>query len=148
MSYAWAVENGLLVPAMTLPFESEKVDRLFRFIAKGLAWHHWRVLLDGKTGVWAGILSAQGEEIFKALLAQNGRARVIESVGAGTFTYDGLQGTDIPQLSVWTFRIYGGITLGGDPVEPAAKTSIVGAMTATKEALARFQAMGLTPNVA
>src|SRR5262249_18309565 len=29
----------------TIPFDHEKLDKLFAMIAQGLAWHHWKVLL-------------------------------------------------------------------------------------------------------
>ena len=55
MGQAWSQENGIIVPAMTLPLDSDKVGELFAYITKGLLWHHWKVILDpGKAGVWAG----------------------------------------------------------------------------------------------
>jgi hypothetical protein len=32
----WVEENGILLPNTTLPFDSSKLDELFRFIVKGL----------------------------------------------------------------------------------------------------------------
>jgi hypothetical protein len=50
----WAPEGRLVVPVMTLPIDGDKIGQLFRFIVKGLMWHHWGVLLDTRTGIWAG----------------------------------------------------------------------------------------------
>jgi hypothetical protein len=144
-SRAWTRFGELYIPAMTLPIDSEKIDALFRYIIKGLVWHHWRVLLAPKAGVWAGVLSAEGKALHKMLLAKNGRLHAVGNLGEGTFIYEGLQGTDIPEMSVWTFSIYGGLMLGGDPQEPQPKPSVIGGVTATKEALARFIAMGAKP---
>ena len=50
-------EAGVYLPTSTVPFKPEKLDELFAFIAKGLLWHPWHVLITPDTaGVWAGIL--------------------------------------------------------------------------------------------
>lgn len=136
-SRTWARFGGLFVPSMTVPIDSSKIDALFRYIVKGLVWHHWRVLLAPNASAWAGILSAHGEKLFKRMLALNGH-RVSGNLGEGTFVYEGLQAPDIPEMSVWTFSIYGGLILGGDPYEPQPKTTMIGGQTATKETLDRF----------
>jgi hypothetical protein len=51
-------------------------------------------------------------------LGRNARDRANENLGNGTFTYEGAQGTDSPQMSIWLFSIYGGIKLSGDPDVP------------------------------
>ena len=35
------LQNGILVPAMTLPFEGDRVGELFKFIIQGLLYHHF-----------------------------------------------------------------------------------------------------------
>lgn len=37
--------DGELQPTMTLPCDTEAVVELFKYIARGLAFHHWRVLM-------------------------------------------------------------------------------------------------------
>jgi hypothetical protein len=134
-------EGGTPVQAMTVPFEPEKLSALFTFIAKGLAWHHWGVLVDQGADVWAGILNATGENIFNSWLARNGRARTTENLGDDTFAYVGVQGMDNPQMSVWVFAIYGGLRLSGDPDAPHEQVSKVGVLIASKELIERFNAM-------
>jgi hypothetical protein len=82
------------VPVTTLPVDGDKIGELFFFIMAGLIWYHWGVLLSPDTGVWAGCLNQRGVEIYGSLLPKNARARVIENLGNGTFTYQGAQGTD------------------------------------------------------
>jgi len=48
---------------MLVPFEPEKLSRLFEFIARALACHHWQVLIGEKAGVWAGVLNGTGEAL-------------------------------------------------------------------------------------
>jgi ribosomal protein L40E len=64
MSRVWTREAGVYRRALTLPFEPEKLDELFAFIAKGLAWHQWGLLVTPDTDVWAGILNGMGERLF------------------------------------------------------------------------------------
>ena len=143
-SRVWTREGSIHIPATTLPFDSDKVDELFRYIVKGMAWHHWRVLLAPEAGVWAGGLSRAGRELHGQLLAMNGK-RVSGNLGEGTFNYEGLQSPDSPKVTVWTFSIFGGIIVSGDPDEPHPEPLAIGGISATKEALARFEALGIKP---
>jgi hypothetical protein len=68
----------------------------------------------------------------------NSNARVSANLGEGTFTYEGVQGTDIPEMSVWLLNVYGGMNLSGDPQAPHEECSIIGGVTATREGLAKF----------
>jgi hypothetical protein len=86
---------------LTIPFEPEKLIGLFEFIAKGLAWYHWKELIEQDTAVWARLLNATGESLFTQLFLHNAEARVSESPGNGTFTYEGAQSADNPQMTVW-----------------------------------------------
>jgi hypothetical protein len=78
--------------------------------------------------------------------AMNANARVSANLGEGTFTYEGVQGTDIPAMSVWLFNVYGGMKLSGDPQAPHEECSIIGGVTATREGLAKFLTL-LNPNL-
>jgi len=126
-------------PAMTIPFDSDRAAELFKFITQGLLYHHFDVLLDRqKYGVWAGFLNAQGEELHQKLLALNRRARVKADVGNGAFIYEGAQGTDIPEMSIWIFTLYGGLQTSGDPEEPNVVARFLGGVTASARALDRL----------
>lgn len=133
----WAKFGELYVPTTALPIESEKIDQLFRFIVKGLAWYHWNLLLKSNVGIWAGVLSFDGERLFKKLLELTGH-RISSNLGKGAFVYEGLQATGNPEMSIWTFSIYGGLVLGGDPNEPKPKPTLIGGQTAPKDVLQRF----------
>lgn len=146
MGQAWSQENGIIVPAMTLPLDSDRVGELFAYITKGLLWHHWKVILDpAKTGVWSGYLNSDGVAVHRSLLALNSPARVNVNLGNGTFAYEGAQGTDIPEMSVWLFTPYGGMQLSGDPDRPEEVTTTIGAVTATKAGLERFMTLVTSP---
>ncbi|MDH2406024.1 hypothetical protein QCM77_39950 [Bradyrhizobium sp. SSUT18] len=59
------LQNGILVPAMTLPFDGDRVGELFKFITQGLLYHHFGVILDRQThGVWAGFLNRRGRRFI------------------------------------------------------------------------------------
>lgn len=135
------LQNGILVPAMTLPFDSDRVGELFKFITQGLLHHHFGVTLDRqKHGVWAGFLNRQGEEIHQRLLARNARARINGDIGAGALVYEGAQGVDFPEMSIWRFQLFGGLRTSGDPHEPEAAIRLVGGMTASHRVLQQLDA--------
>jgi hypothetical protein len=140
----WAREGNLAVPVTTLPVDSLKIEALFRYIVKGLVWHHWQVLLSAETGVWAGGLTNRGVDMHRRLLATNARQRASANLGNGTFVYDGAQGTDIPDMSIWLFSMFGGIKLSGDPDAPSDETTLIGGITVTYKTLAKLDALGIT----
>lgn len=108
----------------SIPLDHVPLEELFALIAKGLAWHHWGVVLEPGYSAIARVFPDTAapflEEFFFARKAAD---RVTADVGAGTFAYEGLQATDDPKLTVWSFSIYGGVSFGGDPKLPAEKAS-------------------------
>jgi hypothetical protein len=140
----WAREGDLLLPVTTLPIDGDKIGQLFRFVVRGLMWHHWSVLLSPDTGVWAGCINERGVGVHRSLLGKTARNRAYGNLGDGTFIYEGAQGTDIPQMSIWLFSIYGGVKLSGDHDNPHEVTSFVGGITATNRTLAKLDDLGIT----
>lgn len=127
----WSEEGeGLLVPAMTLPIEPDHLMSLFALIAGGLIWYHWGVYLTREHSVGVVLLTSSGERLFERyLLGMKSHARVSANLGNGTFVYEGAQGMDCPQLSVWCFSALGGTKLGGDPKVPNVTSSRIGVLT-------------------
>ena len=127
-------------PAVTLPLHQEPLTRLFEFIAKGMAWYHWRVVFDQGSAAWSGILNLAGEAIFNPFMSAGTVDHVGDEVGAGTFAYAGTRARDNPQMSAWVFTIYGGLEMSGDPDAPHERVSKVGVLIASKAFIARFNA--------
>jgi hypothetical protein len=95
-----------------LPIREGAIEELFEYIVKGLVWHHWRVYLGEQFPVEALVLSDHGRQFFDQELFSKGAAqRTLENLGDGTIIYEGVQGMDCPQITVWRFHIYGGIIL-------------------------------------
>ena len=137
-------EVGGAASAMTIPLDPDKVGELFALIAKGLVWHHWQVLLPPAAfGVRAEMLSAAGEKFYNGALAMNSGARVSDTLGNGTFSYEGAQSADNPGLSVWRLSAFGGLSVGGDPEAPDEISSQIGAMTGSHTFLANLKALEL-----
>jgi hypothetical protein len=130
---------GVYLPTSTVPFEPEKLDELFAFIAKGLVWHHWHVLIIPDTaGVWAGILNGTGERLLTSQMAR-ARVRCTGKPGGATFNYEGVQASD--SMTIWMFSVYGGVRLSGDPDTPHEEVSKVGAVTGSKPFMDQFRKM-------
>ena len=126
---------GARVPTIALPFDSDRLHRLFAYIVRGLLWHHWRVTLTADHDAVIMSLTKFGESTYSQFLGMNARNRVRADIGGGTFLYEGAQGTDYPEFSIWAFCIYGGVKLSGDPTAPQEEVSRVGAITASKSFL-------------
>jgi hypothetical protein len=128
---AWSEEGeGLLVPAMTLPIEPARLESFFALVARGLVWHHWRTYLTKAHSVAAYQLAAAGDQLFDRFLSANAMGTVVGAdLGHGACVYEGAQGVDCPQVSIWRFSAFGGVKLGGDPTALDATSSRVGVLT-------------------
>ncbi len=129
----WTSSNsGLVTKALALPFDGVKLERFFAFAVRGLYWHHWATILPADSLVHPMCLTRAGERVIDGLLKSNAAARALANLGNGTVEYEGAQGLDRPDVSVWKFRIYGGLVLSGDPSAPGEETSSIGVLTAPK----------------
>lgn len=109
------VENGSQVETTALPIREGAIEELFRYVARGLAWHHWGAYILPQTNIEAIALTPHGATLFdRHLFSLNSNNRVLVNLGNGTVIYEGMQGVDTPQISVWRFRMYGGMLLTED----------------------------------
>jgi len=103
----------------SIPLDSACLEKLFRMIAQGLAWHHWKVRLRDQHASLASIFHDIGTLFFEQPFSNwNTREQVSENLGEGTFVYEGKQATDYPEMTVWRFWMYGGVVFGGDVTLP------------------------------
>src|ERR1700683_4942259 len=98
----------------SIPFEHKPLEELFAMIAKALAWKRFGVRLGDGYSAIASVFTNESEGFFAQMLSR-AKAHVSGDLGEGTFTYEGGQGTEYPELTLWRFEIYGGIDFGGDP---------------------------------
>ena len=109
------LQNGYARSGGTsIPFEPTPMEELFEMIAKALAWRHFGVRLAGGYSATASLFSNEGEAFFEQMLS-SGKNHVSGDLGEGTFSFEGAQAPQYPELTVWRFRIYGGVDFGGDP---------------------------------
>jgi|SRR5580704_5809476 hypothetical protein len=97
-----------------IPFEHKSLEELFAMIAKALTFQYFGVRLGSGYSSIASLFTNEGEAFVEQVLS-SGRAHVSGDLGAGTFTFEGAQAPQYPELTVWHFRIYGGVDFGGDP---------------------------------
>jgi len=75
----------------SLPIDAQKLVQLCELIARGLAFHHWRLLLPpDECVVHGGFPTPEARATFEPLLAANG-TRVKGDFGEGAFVYEGVQ---------------------------------------------------------
>jgi hypothetical protein len=127
-SRLWTKEpSGFLVNALTVPIDGKKVEKLIGLIARGLIWHHWEIVLGPECFVDLLSLTARDEALFQRFAEMNAIHRVKEDIGDGALVYEGAQGTDNPEVSVWKISILGGVKMTAMNDEDS--TSRFGVMT-------------------
>ncbi|WP_336953169.1 hypothetical protein [Sphingobium aromaticivastans] len=122
-------ERGILLHSMALPFEGRKLSELFALITRGMVSHAFRVQIPQGYSVNAGILTERGEEITRPLLAMNAKDRAVATLADGLIEYEGAQAFDNPALTVWRYRLYGGV-LFADPNSRGHATKNIWAISA------------------
>jgi len=143
MSYALSDElEGTNTKCMILPIEGEKFLELFALITKGLVWHHWGTLLTKDFSVATAALTKYGEDFFSNnFMLLNSAKRVENKIGSNVFSYSGLQGVDVPQISVWQFTTYSGIKFTESNENHSESSTIVGAVSGPNKLVARYKEM-------
>jgi hypothetical protein len=95
---------------MTVPFRGEKLRALYEYIARGLAFWHWQLLLPPDTcTVHAEFLIAEGAENIEHLMLSAANRHIDQNLGDGVFRYHGTQASDVPDITLWRMSsLYGG----------------------------------------
>lgn len=131
-SHAAIGQDGVLANELALPFDGEKLEKLFKLIAQGLAFWHWGILLEpSHCDITGGFLTPEGQAIVERLLAMNGANRIKSSLGGGAFQYEGVQALDVPEITIWRMSIYDAV-VGGKSHAHSAKASQAYVTTALK----------------
>lgn len=122
-----------------LPLRENSVEPLFKYVAKGLVWHHWGAILTPQDCAAAIVVRSDGLGFLGYLLTKlRPRDRVVGNLGNGALLYQGIQATDCPQLTMWVFSIYGGLCFGESSHDPNGKHSIIFAITGPRTLLPNF----------
>jgi hypothetical protein len=122
----------------TVPLDSARLNQLFAMIARGLAWYHWKVRLGTAYSANASAFNDAGEPFFDNILSQlKTPNRVKGDLGEKTFVYEGAQSPDSPELTIWKFKMYGPILLGGDPNIPGS-VSLTVAVTGRSDLVSKL----------
>jgi hypothetical protein len=108
--------GGVLQRTMTIPCDCETVVELFKFVARGLAFHHWDVLMpDAEVALFGGFVIPEGARIMESLIASNvSRSTGRQVLGDGVFTYEGVQDPKHIALTVWRMSLYGVVFAAGN----------------------------------
>lgn len=114
-SRVWSLENGICQRATAVPLEAGSIERLFGLIAKGLAWHHWKICFTEEHELRTLILTQDKQQYFESIFRLNAAQRVQINLGGGAIQYEGIQGVGCPHVTAWRFTIYGGLIMCGDP---------------------------------
>lgn len=111
-------EAGTPIIETTLPIDSDKLLDLSKFIAKGLLFHHWKVIVPKDQVINSQFMNEGGEsnfsntiDILQTLAASVPSADVVRTtgliyLGRQTVTYEGFfSPIDVP-LSMWRLNFY------------------------------------------
>lgn len=97
----------------SLPLDGQRLSKLFEFIVRGLAFHHWQLIFDNDYFVHADYLNEIGRTAFEGLLGKEVSHRIVADLGNGVFVYEGAQSGTHPGFTIWRMSLYGAEVNGG-----------------------------------
>src|SRR5207253_1568959 len=98
-----------------LPLSGYSLAELFSLIVRGLHAFHFGTIIAGDCHVEVLPLTIPPlQDMFRCMLSWRGAARTRMDLGQKTFEYEGVQGIDNPQISVWVFEMFGGVHVSVD----------------------------------
>lgn len=114
---------------MLLPFQGDEIVSLCKYIAKGLAHHHWNAELPPTECIVEGsYLTTAGRQIFDRYFAGQGNHTGLQVLGGGIFTYEGVQSLESPEMTMWRISLCGAV-VGGDERAPGERVDAVYVVT-------------------
>lgn len=109
--YLVSENGGPWEPGMKVPLDGRALERLFEYMTRGLAFHHWGMLFGPTHVVRAAFLAEAARGPFEGLMTKNAD-RVRDSLGGGAFEYEGAVAKDGSGLTVWRMSLYGAVVSG------------------------------------
>lgn len=97
--------NGILEPRMTIDFGTKQLFELFNYITKALAYLHFNIRINASHSVKSLSANLTLNNFFNG----NVEKYTEQDVGNGTIWYRGIQATNNEFLTLWEYRIYGGL---------------------------------------
>jgi len=132
MRKSWAqTENGLLLPSLALPFDSDQLTSWAGYIAKALILHHWQELLPTDYDSFPFCLSRSGEAVLGKFFLAHPMNVVSNDLGDGTILYRGVHFENLT-TSYWEIIPFGGVLLGEDPGAPNEVSTRISVFTGPK----------------
>jgi hypothetical protein len=137
----WELQtNGLMLPAGSIKFDTQKLIDLLGYIVAGLFRFHWKDVLDPQWYVDVQIIDPMRYQAVSSTILpyfQDPAGRIVENLGRGTFRYQALRSKANLSFSLWEFNLLGGMEFAGDSRFPQRGFSNIQAVTRpTKAALA------------
>lgn len=101
---------GLIAPAMTIEFDSQRLHNLLSMIIRGLFMHHWSAALPPDWYADVQMFDPQHEnDVISQMLNKvivTPRQPINGNIGDKTFVYKGVRNAIIPDISLWQFTMF------------------------------------------
>jgi hypothetical protein len=131
MKKVWILrDSGLYAKQTTFKFEGQALIQLFKYIVRGIFWHHCDQILSRNTIVEVLALTKYGKEYFnKHFFSVDEFDSYSGNYGSGTISYKGVRDPSNPEFTCWVFSLYGGIQMYEDSASKGEISDEIGAIT-------------------
>lgn len=125
------IESGQEQSSIAIPMDTELLLKYLTFVARGLAAHHWNVVIPASYRVGANFVIPEQDQILRDLFVTDGSGYARGNIGDGLIMYEGRQGKNEPYLTLWRFLIFQGMRFGRDRGEILPLSPDIWAVSAT-----------------
>lgn len=126
-----SVDSGPWFWEMDVPVDHKAIEELGQFLVKGLAFHHWNVVLGSDDFVRASFLNVMGRHLFEPLFSKTAARKVKQDLGQGVFVYEGVQSNARHELTLWKMSLFSA-EFRGDPSLTGDRSSTLYGISAPK----------------
>jgi len=109
-------------PSMALPIDGTRLYDYMRYVVRGLASHHFGVVIPATYAVSAGHVIEEHDAILRRLFVGRSNAYA-RGLGDDLILYEAQQAIDDPHLTMWRFLLYSGLVFtdgehGSEAIRP------------------------------
>ena len=105
-------DSGLMIPILKLPLHEAKLIELYRMIIRGMAFHHWSIIIPQNYFVDVYSVTIEGLKFFRNnILSDYPKNYYYGNIGDGCFLYGCTRSSEDSGISAWEMTFYSGVTI-------------------------------------
>jgi hypothetical protein len=104
--------------ADAVPLNGTAVLNLYKYMVRGLSWHHWQRLIPSTAHMEAYFCNRTRDPMFSKLLEMPGQFKVSNTLADRVLEYEGVMTDEDDAFGAWRFSLLYGTAMRGESTDP------------------------------